>query len=130
MKRRDAREKAFQFLFQIDFNMDEIESAMQDYFEEHGTDEFLTTIVTGVVEKQKEVDDKIAEYLENWSIERLATVERSALRMATYEILFMDDIPVNVSINEAVELGNIFGDEKSGKFINGVLSKIVQEGGN
>lgn len=129
MKRRDAREKAFQFLFQIDFNMDEIESAMQDYFEEHGNDEFLTAIISGVVEKQTEVDDKIAEYLENWSLERLASVERSILRMATYEILFMEDIPVNVSINEAVELGNIFGDEKSGKFINGVLSKIIKEGG-
>ncbi|MHA6251010.1 transcription antitermination factor NusB [Oceanobacillus sp. CAU 1775] len=129
MKRREAREKAFQFLFQIDFNEETLEHSQDEYFDEQVNDKFLTTLIEGVIEKQTDLDAKISEYLENWSLNRLPNVERTLLRIATFEILFLDDIPVNVSINEAVELGNVFGDEKSGKFINGVLSKLINEGG-
>ncbi|MCM3738772.1 transcription antitermination factor NusB [Oceanobacillus luteolus] len=127
MKRREAREKAFQFLFQIDIN-DEVDNhIVQDYLEEQNNDKFLKQLIEGVMDKKQEVDDTISRHLENWSLDRLASVERTALRLAAFEIEYLDDIPTNVSINEAVELANRYGDAKSGKFINGVLSKIVQK---
>lgn len=64
--------------------------------------------------------------MENWTIDRIASIERTVLRMSVYEIEYLDDIPISVTINEAVELANKYGDENSGKFVNGVLSKIIQ----
>lgn len=129
MKRREAREKAFQFLFQIDINNNEPVAAIREYLDEQGQDDFLQTLIEGVTERKTEIDEIIRTQLENWSLERIAAVERTILRIATYEIRYMDDIPPNVSINEAVELGKIYGDEKSGKFVNGVLSNVIIEGG-
>ena len=82
------------------------------------------------MDKKSSLDEIISTHLENWSLDRLAAVERTILRLATFEINHLEDIPLNVSINEAVELGNRFGDEKSGRFINGVLSNIVEKKGN
>lgn len=86
---------------------------------------FLKTLVEGVSTHKKELDEVITKHLENWTIDRIASVERTILRLAVFELKHQDDIPNSVSINEAVELANVFGDEKSGKFVNGVLSKIV-----
>ncbi|MCF3941730.1 transcription antitermination factor NusB [Oceanobacillus alkalisoli] len=130
MKRSEAREKAFQFLFQIDINLDVPKENIQEYVEEQGNDPFLNRLIQGVLEQKSSLDEIIASHLENWSLDRLAAVERTILRLSTFEIKYLEDIPLNVSINEAVELGNRFGDEKSGKFVNGVLSKIVEEKGN
>lgn len=130
MKRREAREKAFQFLFQIDINQDIQEQIIRNYFDETGNDPYIEKLVNGIIEKRVELDHTIACHLENWSLDRLPSVERTLLRLATFEIIYLDDIPNNVSINEAVVLGNRYGDEKSGKFINGVLSKIVRKEGN
>ncbi len=127
MKRREAREKAFQFLFQIDMN--DHESVMEAYLAENKNDHFLRDLIEGVTKEKAAIDEWISKHLENWSLERLPAVERTALRLATFEIKYMEDIPENVTINEAVEMGNIFGDEKSGKFINGVLSKMINQGG-
>ena len=124
MKRREAREKAFQFLFQIDINQDIPEQIIRNYFDETGNDPYIEKLVNGIIEKRVELDHTIARHLENWSLDRLPSVERTLLRLATFEIIYLDDIPNNVSINEAVVLGNRYGDEKSGKFINGVLSKL------
>lgn len=129
MKRREAREKAFQFLFQIDINDNEPESAMKEYLAENENNRFLKNLIEGVTKEKAAIDEMIANHLENWSLDRLPAVERTVLRLAAFEIHYMEDIPENVTINEAVELGNVFGDEKSGKFINGVLSKIINEGG-
>ena len=79
----------------------------------------------GVITQKSVIDSIMSENLQNWTLNRVASVERTILRIATYELRYMEDIPNNVSINEAVELGNTYGDDKSGKFINGVLSKIV-----
>lgn len=125
MKRSDAREKAFQFLFQLDMNHEISEEALNEFMLKHDDDPFLRVLIEGVTDKKEVLDKVIAENLENWTLERLASVERTVLRLATFEINYLDDIPENVSINEAVELGNRFGDDKSGKFINGVLSKII-----
>ncbi|WP_164218079.1 transcription antitermination factor NusB [Virgibacillus sp. YIM 98842] len=124
MNRHTARKKAFQILFQLDINDNDPDQAIHDFLEDGVSDPYLTMIVKGVADNKTKLDKVIADHLENWSIQRIASVEKNILRIAVYEILYSDDIPVNVSINEAVELGHIFGDEKSGKFINGVLSKI------
>ncbi|MBU5466358.1 transcription antitermination factor NusB [Virgibacillus sp. MSJ-26] len=125
MKRHEAREKAFQTLFQIDINDIEPVIAINNILENDKNDAFLTYLVEGVINNKQSIDEAISEHLENWSLSRLASVERTVLRIATFEILCAEDIPENVSINEAVELANKFGEEKSGKFVNGVLSKII-----
>lgn len=125
MNRRTAREKAFQILFQLDINDNEPTQAIAGFLEAEENDLFLTLLVEGVTKSKTEVDAIITNHLENWSLERLAAIERTILRVATYEIHYLEDVPTNVSINEAIELGNLYGDDKSGKFINGVLSKII-----
>ncbi|WP_188453694.1 transcription antitermination factor NusB [Virgibacillus oceani] len=125
MNRHTAREKAFQILFQLDMNDINPGKAAEDYLETMEIDAFLKKLVDGVASHKIEIDNMISEHLENWSIQRIASVEKTILRIATYEIKYVEDIPANVSINEAVELAKTFGDEKSGKFVNGVLSKIV-----
>src|SRR5699024_7699582 len=125
MKRHEAREKAFQTLFQIDINDIEPVIAINNILEYEKNDAFLTYLVEGVINNKQSIDKTISEHLENWSLPRLASVERTVLRIATFEIIYSEDIPENVSINEAVELANKYGEEKSGKFVNGVLSKII-----
>ncbi|ASK63238.1 N utilization substance protein B [Virgibacillus phasianinus] len=125
MKRHTAREKAFQLLFQMDLNEFDPNEELHEHHGEEEIDSFLETLVQGVVQQQTTIDENISYHLENWSIRRIASVEKTILRIATYEILYMEDIPTNVSINEAVELASKYGDEKSGKFVNGVLSKII-----
>ncbi|ASN05288.1 transcription antitermination factor NusB [Virgibacillus necropolis] len=125
MKRHAAREKAFQILFQIDLNELDPTQALAEHNETGDTDSFLERLVKGVVEQKDTIDDSISNHLENWTIKRIASVEKTILRIATYEITYLEDIPTNVSINEAVELANKYGDDKSGKFVNGVLSKII-----
>lgn len=124
MDRHSAREKAFQVLFQIDINEGDPITTLDTVLEGKDNDEFLHQLVTGVVDHKEDIDKIIEMSLENWKLKRIASVEKTALRIATYEMKFMDDIPINVSINEAIELTNKYGEEKSGKFINGVLSKI------
>ncbi|GAA0331508.1 transcription antitermination factor NusB [Oceanobacillus sp. FSL W7-1293] len=125
MNRHKAREKAFQTLFQLDMNEDEVSLAMESLKEEERKDVFLSMLIEGVITYKEAIDSKISENLEKWSLERVASVERTILRLAVYELLYMEDIPQNVTINEAVELAHTFGDEQSGKFINGVLSKVI-----
>jgi len=125
MKRHKAREKAFQTLFQIDMNEVEPTVAINHILENEKNDEFLTYLVEGVIDNKQSIDDTISKHLENWTLPRLASVERTLLRIATFEILYSEEIPENVSINEAVELANKYGEEKSGRFVNGVLSKIL-----
>jgi N utilization substance protein B len=126
MKRREAREKAFQFLFQIDINDEISEEASNEYIENNGDDSFLREAIEGVIKEKTRIDHELTKNLENWTLNRLPSVERTALRLAIYEIQYMDHIPKNVSINEAIELGKRYGDEKSGKFINGVLSRMLR----
>ncbi|WP_163149938.1 transcription antitermination factor NusB [Anoxybacillus sp. MB8] len=125
MKRHTAREKALQALFQIDVGGIEPHAAIVNVAEEE-TDPFMEMLVFGVVEHQKEIDDLLRQHLEKWTLERVANVDRSILRMAVFEMKYMDDIPFNVSMDEAIELAKVFGDEKSSRFINGVLAKIKE----
>ena len=127
MKRTTAREKAMQILFQLEINDIDPVQAIDNHLGENQSDKFLMKLVLGVEENKQAIDDVIIQHLEKWTIDRIASVERTILRIATYEINFVDSIPESVSINEAVELAKKYADEKSGKFVNGVLSKIITE---
>ena len=118
MNRRQAREEAFKMLFEYEVNEPQADIEFKD------ADSYIREIISGVLKKLEEVDHAIAQQLENWTFDRIAPIEKAILRISVYEILFMADIPSAVSINEAVELAHKYGDEKSSKFINGILSKV------
>ena len=126
MKRREAREKAVQTLFQLDNTELSINEAIT-YIIEEPVNRFYEQIVRGTVENKEEIDEVLTEKLENWSLDRLPKIERTVLRIAVYELLFNEDVPHRVVINEAIELCKTFGDEKSGRFVNGVLSKFEEK---
>jgi N utilization substance protein B len=127
MKRRLAREKAFQSLFQIEVSDISVSDAMEHVLEGEPSDDFLNKIVNGTVENKEEIERFLTPYLEKWSFSRLANVERVVLQMAAFEWLYMDDVPKNVTLNEAIETAKIFGGEEAGRFVNGVLGKIISD---
>jgi len=88
-------------------------------------DDFTNRLVQGVGQYQGEIDQLLKNYSEHWALDRLSSVDRNILRMGIFEILWCNDIPSKVSINEAIELGKKFGAEKSASFINGILDKIA-----
>lgn len=124
MKRRTARQKAMQSLFQVDVSQSDPNEAIESVLEEETSDPFLEQIVHGVIKHKEEIDSLLREHLEKWNLERLANVDRSILRIAVYEMKFIEEIPVKVSIDEAIELAKEFGDDSSSRFINAILSKI------
>ena len=128
-KRTHAREIALKILYQADINRQGIPASIEDVW--HGEEklepavvEFSNLLVSGISGHLKEIDGLIAEYATNWQVERMAVIDRNILRLATFELLFLKDIPAKVSINEAVELAKKYGDLDSSKFLNGVLDKI------
>ncbi|KON87100.1 antitermination protein NusB [Sporosarcina globispora] len=128
MKRRTAREKALQALFQIDVSGTEPESAIEHVLEGEKSDEYLGKLVSGVLQHKETIDGEIKIYLEKWTLERLATVDRNLLRLSVFELLYLaEDVPANVVLDEAIEIAKLYGDDKSSKFINGVLSKVKEK---
>jgi N utilization substance protein B len=130
MGRKQARESAMQLLFQIDSNSEYSESVIAEFLENFELDgseaDFIREAVSGVMVKKIEIDEFIARQLEGWSIGRLALVDLATLRLAVYEILFREDIPVEVSINEAIEISKKYSTEDSYKYVNGVLGGFVR----
>ena len=125
MNRREAREKALQTLFQLDHSNDiTIEEAVT-YIVGEQSDSFYEQLVFGTMEARDEIDEKLQSKLENWSLQRLPKVECTVLRMAFYELQFNHETPDRVVVNEAIELCKTFNEEKSGRFVNGVLSKFI-----
>jgi N utilization substance protein B len=131
--RRKAREDALQILYQLDLNNQiSVEMAIQ-HFEslylksETGLDPFTKRLVTGVSEKVNEIDLKIGEIASHWKPERMAAVDRNILRLGAYEILFCDDIPSTVTLNEMVEIAKEFGAENTPSFVNGLLDKLKEK---
>lgn len=127
MKRRVAREKALQALYQIDLSDIPVDEAIENVLDGEEHNDFLHSLVVNTVEHLDEIDETIKRYLEKWSIDRLAKVDLNILRIGVYELLYNDEVPKNVAINEAIEVAKRFGDEKSSKFINGILSKVKAE---
>lgn len=155
-KRREARERAVQFLFQYDLNPPEnLEEALNQFWEsqqaaaiaaEKGdaqwgetvdlppptTEEaalrlFAEPLIRGTLEHRAALDAEIQKHAQNWDLPRMAAVDRNILRLAVYEMLFREDIPPVVSINEAVDIAKKFSTEDSGKFVNGLLDKVKGE---
>ncbi|WP_342511429.1 transcription antitermination factor NusB [Sporosarcina sp. FSL K6-1522] len=126
MKRREAREKAVQTLFQLDNTELTVDEAIA-YITEGTVNAFYENLVRGTVENSQIIDETLVGKLEHWSLDRLPKIERTVLRLAVYELLFNEDVPHRVILNEAIELCKTFGDEKSGRFVNGVLSKFEEK---
>jgi N utilization substance protein B len=154
--RRHARERAVQFLFQYDLNPPEnLDLALDEFWEsqragviaeetgeatwgqpvnlppptadELATRAFADPLIRGTLEHRQQIDALIGKFARNWSLKRMATVDRNVLRLAVYEMLHRDDIPPVVSINEAVDIAKKFSTQDSGKFVNGILDKIKGE---
>jgi N utilization substance protein B len=129
-KRRQARECAVQFLYQFDLSAGEIEESLATFWhalpDECGAaaKQFAEDLIRGTVGKRAEIDEKIKKYTEHWEISRIAAVDRNILRLAIYEMLFRDDIPPVVSINEAVDIAKKFSTQESGSFVNGILDRL------
>jgi N utilization substance protein B len=133
MKRRRAREYALQLLFQLNLTGDEPgEEILKEFWEGNDEDqevkEFTRMLVRGTVENLETIDTIIKKAAEHWSIDRMAVVDRNILRAAVYELLYREDIPPSVTINEAIEIAKKYSTEESAAFINGILDKIRKYG--
>lgn len=128
--RHHARERALQILFQYDIHGKP--GLWLDVFwkENEATDDvkaFAERLVVGVLEKKKELDALIGKYATNWKVSRMPIVDRNILRAGVYELLWMDDVPAKVTMNEAIELAKSFGDDDASKFVNGILDQILNK---
>ena len=131
LTRKQAREQAFILIFEKCFRdetVDEIlETAVE--FREFETDEYTVNTFKGVYENLEKIDAKISENSQKWDITRISRVSLAILRLALYEILFIDEIPESVSANEAVELAKKYAAESDASFINGVLGAVIRSEG-
>jgi N utilization substance protein B len=129
-KRREGREVTLQLLFHWDLNAQQPLSVTElDLFWEFrptvpGVRAFATNLLNGVVACQATIDEKITKYTANYELKRISAVDRNILRMAIYEMLYAEDVPPVVAINEAIDIAKKFGTEESGKFVNGVLDRV------
>ena len=129
--RRKSRELALQILFSIDYSSVSAQEIfplfVQSFRDNKELDAFTQHLVEGVEKHREAIDERIRRFSEHWSLKRISRVDGNILRIAIFEILWCPDIPANVSINEAVELGKRFGTEKTSAFINGILDRIAHE---
>jgi len=111
----------------LDNDSDELKQRLSEMLElEPDLQRFYLTLIKGVLENRSQLDRHIEQFSSNWKINRMGCVDRNILRIAAYEILFCNDIPPKVSINEAVDIGKLYGTEESGSFINGILDSLYQ----
>ena len=128
--RRKARELALQLLFHYEFNKETPDWRKDFWKDRAATDSvqgFADQLVSGVVQNQKTIDDLIEKHAEHWSLDRMTAVDRNVLRIAVYELMYVEEIPSKVTINEAIEIAKRYGDEGSGAFVNGILDHIIRE---
>jgi N utilization substance protein B len=129
LSRRLARRTALQLLYQIDLTKCSTADALANTAVETPLSsvdqEFAHLLVKGVRERLQELDELIARFAKDWTLERMSVVDRNILRLAIFELRYMPDVPTKVSINEAVELAKAFSDEQAAKFINGILGTVV-----
>jgi len=128
--RSKAREVALCLLYQVEVTKPDPHQVIQDYLDNNPSKQeiadFLFILVEGVLKNLELIDSLVKRHAKNWKIGRMAVVDRNILRIACFELTFLDDIPPKVSINEAIELAKRFGDIDSPRFINGVLDKIYK----
>lgn len=133
MNRRYSREHAMKLLFGLDFNNDNPEVLLTNYIENNPIDmekidmDYVKDAVNGVMENKIDIDKAIEKNISNWKMDRLSKVDLSILRLCVYEILYKEDIPDKVSVNEAINLSKKYSGAKSPAFINGVLSKFLEK---
>ena len=141
MKRRLAREFVVQSLYSMEMNAVEAEQAVNMLFKDAAEENegevevksedamraYVLEHVRGVWETKDALDKLLVDYLKGWQVSRLSRVDRQILRLAAYEMLYREDVPAKVSVNEAIELSKHFGTIESGKFVNGVLGKMIQD---
>ncbi|HEX2678598.1 MAG TPA: transcription antitermination factor NusB [Polyangiales bacterium] len=129
--RRKAREAAVQMLYQMDVAGVDAERAIELFWENLGAPaeerEFADSLVRGCGARRDQIDDKIRSVSKHWRLERMSRVDRNIIRLGAYELLYVDDVPGRVTLNEAVELAKRFGNEESPAFVNGVLDRIAEE---
>ena len=133
-KRTKAREFAIQVLYQLDITQDDPDVALDNFWNtqsEEGIDEelkaFTIELVKGTRGNLAAIDAKISGYAANWNLNRMAVVDRNILRMGCCELMFRNDIPPKVAINEAVELAKRYSGIEAGKFVNAILDKVKLE---
>lgn len=128
-KRTKARECALQMLYQADMTDSPIDDVIEKYWQYKTRTpdviSFANDLVKGTYEHLDEIDKIISDYSEHWKIDEMPVVDRNIIRFAIYEIIYMDDIPPAATIDEAVELANRFSTPSSGKFVNGILDKVM-----
>lgn len=129
-KRTFARECALKILYRIEISRESVDSSLKDFWSKSAesmdkeSHDFAEILVKGTCDNITAIDEVISKYADNWGISRMAVIDRNIMRMSVYEMLYRNDIPPNVSINEAIELAKKYGDVDSGKFVNGILDKI------
>jgi len=135
MSRRELREQIFKYLFRVEFHAkEEMAEQEQLFFESFALDErsvkpedaaYISKKSNHILELLEEIDTMINQQAKGWTTQRMGKVELTILRLAVYEIVFDEDVPTGVAINEAVELAKKFGQEESSGFVNGVLAKFT-----
>ena len=135
-KRRRGREEALKLIFQVDVGGLPLQEVRSIFLTNHSlslseeTTDFALRLVKGTCANLEQIDELIEKFAVDWRLERMVSTDRNVLRLAIYEILYMDDVPVSVSINEAVELAKKYGTEESSKFVNGILGNLVRSFGS
>ena len=128
--RRQAREAVLQALYEIDSVGHNPAQAVNYRIEDSNLPEegaeFARALVQGILEHVEQLDAVIGKHAPEWPVDQLVVVDRNIIRLALYELQFVDDVPVKVAINEAVELGKIFGSDNAPRFVNGVLGAFLQ----
>ena len=129
--RREAREAAVQFLFSHDLNDETLPDQCADFWElrkaRKKVQDFANDLIKGLFEQREGLDQAIDAASKNYTLNRLSPIDRNILRLAAFEILHRDDIPVAVTMNEAIEIAKRFGTAESPRFINGVLDGIQRD---
>ena len=129
--RRQARECALEVLYRLDLVGDEPENTIAEILLRKNPSEeaetYLRRLVDAAMGRQQEIDAVLRKHLTRWRLERLTVLDRAILRLAAAEILYFDDVPPKVSINEGVEIAKKYGDDEAGKFVNGVLDSVYRE---
>ena len=132
MKRQKSREKAMELLFSMEISKNSYEETIENFIEDYEMDlntidvEYIKNVVKVVTDNIEAIDEKIIQSLVNWKLDRVSKVNLTILRLAVGEMMFIEDVPGSVAINEAVELTKKYSDEKSCSFVNGVLDKVLK----